>query len=150
MREITGRKVLIGFVSAFGVILTANLTLAFNAVSTFPGIETRNSYTASQNFDRKRAAQLALGWDVTAEIVGDELLLSITDAQGRPVRPAELNAILGKATHVKADTKPAFDYVNGIHVAPVTAGPGNWNLRMKAVAEDGTPFEQRIVIYVRP
>jgi nitrogen fixation protein FixH len=149
MREITGRKVLIGFVSAFGVILTANLTLAFNAISTFPGVETRNSYTASQNFDRKRSAQLALGWDVSAEIAGGELRLSITDPQGRPVNPAAINATLGKATHVKADMTPDFAFVNGVHVAPVTAEPGNWNLRMKAVAEDGTPFEQRIVIYVR-
>lgn len=148
-REITGRHVLIGGVAAFGVILTANLTLAFNAVSTFPGVEVKNSYVASQNFDRKKAAQLALGWTVSAEIVGQELRLSISDAEGRPVNPAEINATLGKATHVKADTTPEFAFVDGLHIAPVSVESGNWNLRMKAVAEDGTHFEQRIVIYVR-
>jgi nitrogen fixation protein FixH len=149
MREITGRKVLFTFVGAFGVILTANLTLAFNAVSTFPGVETRNSYTASQNFDRNKAGQLALGWNVSAEVTDQELRLSITDGEGRPVNPPELVGIFGKATHVKADVTPEFSYRGGVHVAPVTAGPGNWNLRLKAVADDGTPFQQRVVIRVR-
>ncbi|SRR6056297_134928 len=149
VKEITGRHVLIGGVLAFGVIIGANMVLAVNAVRTFPGLEVKNSYVASQNFDRKKAAQLSLGWTVSAEIAGEELRLSITDAEGRPVDPAEIDATLGKATHVKADVTPEFAFVDGVHVAPVSAGPGNWNLRMKAVAEDGTLFEQRIVIYVR-
>jgi len=149
MREIKGRHVLFGFVGAFGVIITANLTLAFNAVSTFPGLEVKNSYEASQVFDRNKEAQLALGWTVRAEVDGDELRLSITDAEGRPVNPPELTGIFGKATHVKADVTPDFVYVGGVHVARVPATPGNWNLRMKAIAEDGTLFQQRIPLYVR-
>jgi nitrogen fixation protein FixH len=149
MREITGRQVLFGFVGAFGVIITANLTLAYNAVSTFPGLEVKNSYAASQVFDRNKEAQLALGWTVSAKVDGDELRLSITDADGRPVNPPELTGTFGKATHVKADVSPEFRYVNGVHVATVPATPGNWNLRMKAVAEDGTMFQQRISLHVR-
>ena len=148
MREITGRKVLFGFVGAFGVILTANLTLAFNAVSTFPGLEVKNSYEASQVFDLNKEAQLALGWTVKAEVAGGELRLSITDAAGRPVNPPELTGIFGKATSVKADVTPEFTYVGGVHVAAVPATPGNWNFRMKAVAEDGTVFQQRIPLFV--
>lgn len=149
MREIKGRHVLFGFVGAFGVIITVNLTMAYNAISTFPGVETRNSYTASQNFDRNKDAQLALGWTVAAEVAEGELRLSITDTDGRPVNPPELTAIFGKATHVKADVTPDFSYRGGVHVAPVAAAPGNWNLRMKAIADDGTPFQQRLVIRVR-
>ncbi len=107
MREIKGRHVLFGFVGAFGVIIGANLTLAFNAVSTFPGLEVKNSYEASQVFDRNK-----------------------------------------KAHHVKADVTPDFLYQGGVHVARVPATPGNWNLRMKAVADDGTVFQQRIPLYV--
>jgi nitrogen fixation protein FixH len=149
MREITGRQVLIGTVAAFGVIIAANLTLAVSAVRTFPGLEVKNSYEASQVFDRERAAQLALGWTVSAEVVGGELRLSITDAGGQPVDPPMLEAVFGKATHVKSDVTPDFAFVNGIHVAPITAAAGNWNLRLKAVAEDGTTFHQRIVVPVR-
>lgn len=148
MREIRGHHVLIGFIGAFGVIIAANVTLAVNAISTFPGLEVKNSYEASQVFDREKAAQLALGWTVTAEVDGGELRVTITDAEGRPVNPPELTGIFGKATTVKEDVTPEFTYVNGFHVAHVPASPGNWNLRMKAVAEDGTVFKQRIPLFV--
>jgi nitrogen fixation protein FixH len=148
MREIRGHHVLLGFVGAFGVIIGANLTLAYNAVSTFPGLEVKNSYEASQVFDRNKEAQLSLGWTVAAEVADGELRVTINDAEGRPVNPPELTGIFGKATHVKADVTPEFVYQGGVHVARVPATPGNWNLRMKAVAEDGTIFQQRIPLYV--
>ena len=65
-RKLTGWHVLAIFTAAFGVIIGVNLTLAFNAVATFPGLETGNSYVASQSFDARRDAQQALGWTVTA------------------------------------------------------------------------------------
>ena len=148
MREIRGHHVLLGFVGAFGIIIGANLTLAYNAVSTFPGLEVKNSYEASQVFDLNKEAQLALGWTVAAEVADGELRVTITDADGRPVNPPELTGTFGKATHVKADVTPDFVYQGGVHVARVPATPGNWNLRMKAVAEDGTIFQQRIPLFV--
>ena len=148
-RELTGRKVFLIFAGFFGVIISVNLVLAFQAVATFPGVEARNSYQASQTFEAERSAQLALGWDVSAAIEGEELVLRISDAQGRPVQVAQLDATLGRATHVNDDRVPGFVYRNGAYRAPETLGPGNWNLRMRAVAEDGTPFRQRIVVYVR-
>ena len=32
------------------------------------------------------------------------------------------------------------------YVAPVELGDGNWNIRMEAIAGDGTLFEQRVVL----
>ena len=58
--QISGRHVFAGFALAFGVIISVNLTLAYNAVQTFPGLEVANSYVASQQFDANRAAQEAL------------------------------------------------------------------------------------------
>lgn len=66
MTEIKGWHVFTGFAGAFSIIITVNLTLAFQAVRTFPGLEVRNSYVASQTFDADRTAQLGLGWDVSA------------------------------------------------------------------------------------
>ncbi len=65
-RVITGRHVLIGFCAAFGVIIAVNLWLAISAVRTFPGLDVPNSYVASQTFDKRRAAQEALGWATRA------------------------------------------------------------------------------------
>jgi len=38
-RPLTGRKVLLIILAFFGVIITVNLVLAFNAIRTFPGLE---------------------------------------------------------------------------------------------------------------
>lgn len=145
MREIKGYHVLGGFTAAFTVIISVNLTLAFNAVNTFPGLEVKNSYVASQAFDRDRAAQEALGWDVSATLEGDALVLSILDA-GQPIAPLIETATFGRATHVNADQTPDFVFEDGALRAKVVAGDGNWNLRLKARAEDGTLFQQRIIV----
>lgn len=147
-REITGRQVFIVTAAAFGVIIAVNFTLAFMAVRTFPGLETKNSYVASQVFNEERRAQEALGWSIHATVADGTLHLKITDKAGTPVEPATITATLGRATHVKADQTPEFAWTGTELVAPVALAPGNWNLRMEAVAADGTKFRQRVVIYV--
>lgn len=149
-REIKGIHVLGMFVVGFGIIITVNLTLAYNAVRTFPGLEVKNSYVASQSFDARREAQLALGWDVSARYEAGALRLSIHDAIG-PVQPEAIDAVLGRATHVGDDMTPDFRFNGTDHVASMDLGGGNWNLRMKATAANGTVFEQRVIVrVVRP
>ncbi|MGB5557965.1 MAG: FixH family protein [Paracoccaceae bacterium] len=148
-KVITGRQVFIVTASAFAVIIGVNITLAYQAVATFPGLEVKNSYVASQSFDADRKAQLALGWDVSAKVEGDVLRLSINDARGKPVQVADLTSTLGRATEVKDDRTPEFIFDGSAYVAAVDLAPGNWNLRMVAIAEDGTRFQQRIVLYVK-
>lgn len=146
-RELKGIHVLGMFVIGFGIIISVNLTLAFNAVRTFPGLEVKNSYVASQSFDARRDAQLALGWEVAARYEDGALRLSIADQNG-PVRPAQLDGILGRATHVGDDLVPEFRFNGTDHVAPMDLGKGNWNLRMTATATDGTLFQQRVIVKV--
>jgi nitrogen fixation protein FixH len=144
--RLKGWHVFAGFAAAFGVIITVNLALAYNAVRTFPGLEVKNSYVASQEFDQRRDAQEALGWTVRATHHDGMLKLAITDASGAPVQVARLDAVLGRATTVQDDVTPDFVY-NGIdYNAPVDLGAGNWNIRMQAQAMDGTEFYQRLVL----
>jgi nitrogen fixation protein FixH len=147
-REITGRKALFGFIAAFSVIVAVNVTLAVKAISTFPGLETKNTYVASQRFDRERAAQVALGWTVTATASTSNLRLAFADSAG-PVQPVIEQALLGRATHAAEDRTPAFEYDGQAFLAPVELAAGNWNLRLVARAADGTIFRQRIVLKVR-
>jgi hypothetical protein len=60
-----------------------------------------------------------------------------------------LEAVLGRATHVKDDMSPDFLFDGTAYVAPVELGAGNWNIRMKAQAADGTEFTQRVVLHVK-
>jgi nitrogen fixation protein FixH len=145
---LTGGKTLGIFVAFFGVIISVNLVLAYQAVSTFPGVETANSYVASQTFDDDRAAQEALGWTANAQVSDGALVLSLTDAAGRPVEPASVLGIFGRPTTTRDDQSPDFTFDGTVWRAPVNAGMGQWNLRLRAIAQDGTPFRQRIVVVV--
>jgi len=148
-KPLTGRKVFLITASAFGIIIAVNLTLAFQAVSTFPGLETKNSYVASQRFEADRAAQRALGWQVAADIEDGALRLTIADPDGQAVNPASLEATLGRATHVAEDIAPRLAFDGTAHVAPVDLAPGYWTLRLKAEAADGTAFRQRLSLRIR-
>lgn len=148
-KELTGRGVFVIFASAFGVIIAVNLALAYNAVRTFPGLEVKNSYVASQEFDDRRLAQESLGWTIEANATDGLVILDIRDVEGKPVQVAHLNATVGRATHVKDDLTPEFAFDGRSYVARATLGAGNWNVRMKAVAVDGTEFSQRVILHIK-
>lgn len=148
--RITGYHVFGIMVLAFGTIIGVNLFMAVSAVKTFPGLEVKNSYVASQTFDDEKAAQDALGWRVDAEAQGETFRVEITDAAGQPVKVTSLGGTLGRPTSVVDDQTPAFTFDGSTYVA--TTGKldeGNWNYRMVAEAADGTEFKRRIVFYVK-
>lgn len=148
MGEITGRKVLIFTVSAFAVIIAVNLTLAFQAVRTFPGLEVDNSYVASQEFDAKRAAQEALGWEIDVDYRSGTLVVAFSGTDGRVVPVADMTALVGRATTTESDATPAFRQAGSTFTAPLQLAPGQWIVRVSARAADGTEFRQRLSFVV--
>jgi nitrogen fixation protein FixH len=150
--EITGRKVLAGFVGAFGVIIAVNLFMAYNAVSTFPGVVEHQPYIASQTFDADRKAQIALGWKLTPTYDAERgaLLLSVREtATGLPGDVAELSVLVGRATDASHDIRPEFQRVGDGYVASARLDPGYWILMVDALAGNGTKFKQRLRIFVK-
>lgn len=147
MRELTGRHVFVIFALGFGTIIAVNVTLAVQAVGTFPGLETKNSYVASQKFEAERNAQSALGWTVSAKIEGEKLLLTFADAQGREVRPRRIDAIVGRPTYSSEDISVEFALASGVYSAEMPMGQGRWRLSVEAEAEDSTVFRQRIPLF---
>ena len=145
-REFTGWHMLGLMVGGFGIIIAVNLTLAWNAIATFPGVEARNSYEVSQRFQADRAAQNALQWDVNADITDGLLTVEILDHRGDPVRAEVTRAILGQATNVNMDTVPDFTWTGTHYTAPVMMTDGYWNLRLELIAPDGTKFRRRFPI----
>ena len=146
--RLTGRKVLAIAVGAFGIIISVNLVMAYAAVSTFPGLEVRNSYVASQGFNDRLRDQRALGWTVQADLSADQLIVTIRDAAGQPVPVATLTALLGRPTHTRDDQTVQFQGAAGSYAAAVTAHPGVWLLHLTATAADGTEFRQRLNLHL--
>ena len=148
-RELSGAKVFAITASAFAVIIGVNVLLAVKAVSTFPGLEVANSYVASQSFEADRAAQQALGWQLGHGYQDGVLTLSFRDAQGQPVRVRDLTVLVGRTTEAADDQRPDFIYDQGAFRAAADLGPGRWMLLVEARAADGTPFRQRLGLFVK-
>lgn len=148
-RQLTGRHVLAIMVTAFGVIIGVNLTLAWKAIATFPGLEVKNSYVASQSFDAARAAQEALGWQVQPAYENGTLSLVIRDRAGLPAPVADISVLIGRTTHVQDDMRPDLAYQGGVYSTPLTLGPGAWLIHLEAKAADGTAFRQRLDFFVK-
>lgn len=148
-RTLTGWHVLGIFAGCFGIIIAVNLTLAYQAVATFPGLVTKNSYIASQSFDADRNAQEALGWRVETQLTQGQITLQIRDAAGAAVRPIINKATLGRATHVAQDMTPDFVWDGTIFSAPAPVQAGYWTLWLEMTAADGTAFRRRIPLTMK-
>ena len=151
-RKLTGWHVLAMFMAFFGVIIAVNVTLAWQAIATFPGLEVANGYVASQSFDRDRKAQQALGWTLVRDYDAgaQELRLTFTDAAGQPVAVKSLDVLVGRTTQTAQDMRPEFIARGGAYVAHADLAMGKWMMAVKAVAQDGTRFHQRLDLQVRP
>ena len=90
MAELTGKHVFAITASAFAVIIGVNVLLAVKAVSTFPGLEVENSYVAGQDFNERKAAQLALGWVMVPGYENGKMTLAFTGSDGLPVAVGDL------------------------------------------------------------
>lgn len=148
MGEITGRKVLIFTVGAFGIIIGVNITLAVLATRTFPGLEVPNSFVASQEFDTVRNAQEALGWVAEADYNDGALVIDIRGLDGRSVDVERIEALVGWATSTRDDFAPQFQRSGSQFTASADLVPGNWDVYLKAWAPDGTLFQQRLALHV--
>lgn len=147
--ELTGKHVLAITVSAFAVIIAVNLTLAFKAVSTFPGLEVQNSYVASQGFNTRKAAQEALGWHLAPSYAAGRVDLAFTDRDGVPVEVTELDVLIGRTTSTMDDARPVFVAMGDVYSAELPLARGKWMVKVTAKSLDGTLFEQRSELFVQ-
>lgn len=148
-KPLTGRTVLIITVAAFSVIIAVNLTMAFLAAGSFPGLEVENSYIASQEFDERREAQERLGWIVESSYENGELVLTFANVDGGIVIPEDFTVLIGRTTESKDDMRPEFSGSTGRYVAPIELARGKWMMLVEAKAQDGTEFRRRMELYIR-
>jgi nitrogen fixation protein FixH len=147
MSEVTGKQVFAWFAGGFGLIIAVNVYMAVQAVRTFPGMEVKNSYVASQTFDAEREAQERLGWTASVEVADGALWLHVTDKAGA-VYPASAVAKIGRSTEAVDDQGVTFERRGEAMVAPLVLPAGQWVVWLEAEAEDGTAFRQRLRLRV--
>ena len=149
VRRFTGWHFLFIMCGAFGAIIAANLTLAYFALGSFPGLEVMNTYVASQQFDTKRRAQEALGWTSTVSYNDQTISVSLNGLEGITPVPASLVIRVGSATTNREDQTVIPQIIDGHYVAKLTLTAGNKTVFVEALAADGTAFSQRHTLVVR-
>ena len=146
-KELTGRKVLMILLAAFGIILAVNMTLLYNAVKTFPGLEVKNSYVASQTFDDRAIAQRSLGWAPEVKYADGQMNLSIF-ANGEFIFPKVIDVRVGRPTHGREDVIPVLLRDTIGYWFNIDLGEGKWFIYVNAETASGEPFAQRLEIFV--
>jgi len=150
-RTLTGWHVFGMFSGGFAIILGVNLYMAAQALLTFPGLEVSSSYADSQTFNARRSAQEALGWQASVTATQGELVLSLVDETGRPVYPAEFEALLTRPTTRLSDQLLVLTRgPNGTLVAPAELDIGRWRLRLTGTSRDGTDYRHNITFTLDP
>ncbi|MEP6335045.1 MAG: FixH family protein, partial [Anderseniella sp.] len=87
-KQFTGRHMLFAMLAFFGVIIIVNLTMAAFATRSWTGLVVKNSYVASQAFNREleqAKLQAARGWTGDITYSKGAVVLSLTDKSGQPV-----------------------------------------------------------------
>lgn len=149
------------FVAAFGVIIAVNGIMAYIAVNSWTGLETKQPFQHAKGFNdqlAQKSAQAAQGW--TAHAVFESLptaasaqagilRLTINDKIGNGVAGMVINAEAKRPTHEGYDRALTFTAVgDGTYAAPaILPLAGQWELRIVATGNDAVfKMRQRILV----
>ena len=138
----TGRKVFALFLAGFGVIISVNMVLLYFALGTWPGLETKNAYSAALGFDARRKAQEALNWVVVSDYQDGEIVITVRDSHNKSVPLRTLDILVGRATRDNEDRVVEMDSFSDSHRGTTYLEPGNWQVRIHAVDQLGNEFRQ--------
>ena len=131
-RRFTGRHMLIVTLSFFGVIIAVNLVLAWFATGTWTGLVVKNTYVASQDFNRTVEAardSAGAGWSVRLQREADALVLGWTGSDGQAIRGLAVEGVVGRSVHENDDHRLAFrEMANGTYRADAVLAPGAWQI----------------------
>ncbi len=100
--RLTGWHVLAMLVAFFAVVASVNVFMMTTAIRTMPGLDARNGYDASQNFNRQELAaaqaQARRGWQSDATLSLDNRVLDLDirfrDRMGKPLSGLAVTVVL--------------------------------------------------------
>jgi len=150
--QLTGRHVLAGVTLFFLVVISVDVVFAVLAYRTFSGQSAKNPYEAGLLYNQTleaRRAEARLGWKAQIATSGDELAITLLDAEGRPLDDLSLHATLTRpATEAGRLTISPRPVGQGQYVADIAGLAGAWDVA--ATARDGQDrrfsLQQRITL----
>ena len=137
--KFTGRHMLCVIVAFFTVIFIANFTMVFFASKSWTGLVVKNSYVASQNFNKDIAAQEKFkrdGWQSNMQVEKGVFSFRLTRA-GQGIDGCQVVGDLQRPVSEHQDYKLVFNSQSpGTYQARRSLESGRWNLLLKAQCPD--------------
>lgn len=144
----TGWHMLGVMVLFFGTIITVNVVMAWNAVSSWSGLVVQNTYVASQEFNgkvEKARAFAASGLVGELVIAGGRVRYRLHDAQGAPVFADAVTVTFKRPTDEREDFRLALVVEGaGNYAATRTLPEGQWIADIASVRDGQAIFHQTI------
>jgi nitrogen fixation protein FixH len=145
----------------FAVIVAADATMIYKAVSTFGGVDNANAYRDGLAYNTRIASaarQSDLGWQDDVEFVRDpaRLRVSLASAAGALPRDLKVEATLGRPATVRLDTVLRLaESTPGVFEAPLgdVLGEGAWiaTVRVFRGGEDADAvYQTRRRLWIAP
>jgi len=150
-KPFTGRHMLFAMLAFFGVIIVVNLTLAVFANKSWTGLVVKNSYVASQVFNREleqARIQAARGWTGSITYRDGSIVLSLVDKAGQPVLLDTSIVQIGRPAFEQVDHQVAMLHQgNGIYHANDMLKPGIWQISVRGTSSRGDyRLDTRLII----
>lgn len=136
---LTGRHVLMIAVTAFAVIIAANMTMLFAATGSFPGLVVKNAYVAGQGWNERTAGQQALGWAPEVSYRNGVLSVLIKGAKPADLDGMSLTALVGRPTHDAEDQTVVLMGQRTRFTAPISLTAGAW--RIEITSQGAVPYQ---------
>jgi len=154
-KPFTGRHMLFAMLAFFGVVIAVNLTMAMLASKSWTGLVVKNSYVASQAFNREleqAKLQHARGWTGAISYTQGAIELKLTDSHDAPVVLRDVMVLVGRPAFEQLDHRlPMQDFGNGVYRVDdaLTAGVWQVSIRGKSTAGDYR-LDTRLTIKANP
>lgn len=134
--RVTGWHVLAGVTAFFAVVLAVDVSFTVMAIRTFPGQVSVTPYEDGLLYNRHIAqldAQARLGWRASAAAEPGQVVVTLTDAGGRPLSGLAVAGRLERpATETGRIALKFADMGGGRYVAPAGRVAGAWDLTAEA------------------
>lgn len=142
---------LFAMLAFFGVIIIVNLTMATFATRSWTGLVVKNSYVASQDFNREleqAKLQAARGWTGDITYHNRAVVLSLMDKAGQPVVLDTSIVQIGRPAFEQEDHRVVMVHQgNGIYHAEGKLLPGIWQVSVRGASSQGDyRLDSRLII----
>ena len=149
----TGFHMLAIMIAFFGVIIAVNVTMAVTASTSWTGLVVKNTYVASQEFNRKAQegrAQAALGWTATLTVRDGAVRFALADTD------AAIKPIQGGTATFRRPVNDVEDRVvtlaamrDGSLTGSVALADGAWIVEVQAEVGLAHPFRETRRLSIR-